>query len=88
MLLASLRERIVGRPIGQPLAGVDASIDVAAAQPDRLGVELVNRCHAVKRAGPASDVDAQEAAWRCMPQRRRLRKSPLREMPRRRAAFS
>jgi uncharacterized protein (DUF58 family) len=75
VLLASLRERIVGELIGQPLAGGDASIDVAAAhlyeqarrdafnrlatrdalmadaEPDRLGVELVNRYHPVKRAG-------------------------------------
>jgi uncharacterized protein (DUF58 family) len=75
VLLASLRERIVGELIGQPLAGGDASIDVAAAhlyeqsrrdafhrlatrdalmadaEPERLGVELVNRYHAVKRAG-------------------------------------
>jgi uncharacterized protein (DUF58 family) len=74
VLLASLRERIVGELIGQPLGGADA-IDVAAAhlyeqarrdafnrlatrdalmadaEPERLGVELVNRYHAVKRAG-------------------------------------
>jgi uncharacterized protein (DUF58 family) len=75
VLLASLRERVVGELIGQPLAGGDAAIDVAAAhlyeqarrdafnrlatrdalmadaEPERLGVELVNRYHAVKRAG-------------------------------------
>jgi len=75
VLLASLRERIVGELIRQPLGGTDAPIDVAAAhlyeqsrrdafhrlstrdalmadaEPDRLGVELVNRYHAVKRAG-------------------------------------
>jgi len=75
VLLASLRERIVGEMIRQPLTGGDASIDVAAAhlyeqarrdafnrlathdalltdaEPERLGVELVNRYHAVKRAG-------------------------------------
>jgi uncharacterized protein (DUF58 family) len=75
VLLASLRERIVGEMIRQPLAGGDAPIDVASAhlyeqarrdafnrlathdalmtdaEPERLGVELVNRYHAVKRAG-------------------------------------
>src|SRR3954467_15186907 len=75
VLLASLRERIVGELIGQPLAGADVSLDIASAhlyeqarrdafnrlatrdalmadaEPDRLGVELVNRYHAVKRAG-------------------------------------
>jgi len=75
VLLGSLRERIVGELIRQPLGGTDAPIDVAAAhlyeqsrrdafhrlstrdalmadaEPDRLGVELVNRYHAVKRAG-------------------------------------
>jgi uncharacterized protein (DUF58 family) len=75
VLLASLRERIVGELIGQPLTGADVSLDIAAAhlyeqarrdafnrlatrdalmadaEPDRLGVELVNRYHAVKRAG-------------------------------------
>jgi len=75
VLLASLRERIVGELIRQPLAGGDSAIDVAAAhlyeqarrdafnrlatrdalmadaEPDRLGIELVNRYHAVKRAG-------------------------------------
>ena len=75
VLLASLRERIVGQLIGQPIAGREAPIDVAAAhlyeqarrdafnrlaardalmadaEPERLGIELVNRYHAVKRAG-------------------------------------
>jgi uncharacterized protein (DUF58 family) len=75
VLLASLRERIVGEMIRQPLTGSDAAVDVAAAhlyeqarrdafnrlathdalmadaEPERLGVELVNRYHAVKRAG-------------------------------------
>jgi len=75
VLLASLRERIVGELIRQPLVSGDAAIDVAAAhlyeqsrrdafnrlatraalmvdaEPERLGVELVNRYHAVKRAG-------------------------------------
>ncbi len=75
VLLASLRERVVGELMRQPLSGGDASIDVAAAhlyeqsrrdafnrlatrdalmtdaEPERLGVELVNRYHAVKRAG-------------------------------------
>jgi uncharacterized protein (DUF58 family) len=75
VLLASLRERVVGELMRQPLSGADASIEVAAAhlyeqsrrdafnrlatrnaltadaEPERLGVELVNRYHAVKRAG-------------------------------------
>ena len=75
VLLASLRERIVGELIRQPLAGGDTPIDISAAhlyeqsrrdafnrlatrdalmadaEPERLGVELVNRYHAVKRAG-------------------------------------
>jgi uncharacterized protein (DUF58 family) len=75
VLLASLRERIVGELMSQPLVGGDAAIDVASAhlyeqsrrdafarlstggapmvdaEPERLGVELVNRYHAVKRAG-------------------------------------
>src|SRR3954467_15772006 len=75
VLLASLRERVVGELIRLPLTSADASIDVAAAhlyeqarrdafnrlatndalmadaEPERLGVELVNRYHAVKRAG-------------------------------------
>ena len=75
MLLASLRERIVGELISQPLSSGDAVIDVASghlyeqarrdafnrlaardslmvdAEPDDLGVALVNRYHAIKRAG-------------------------------------
>ena len=75
MLLASLRERIVGELIAQPLVSGDAAIDVASAhlyeqsrrdafnrlaardalmvdaEPERLGIELVNRYHAMKRAG-------------------------------------
>jgi uncharacterized protein (DUF58 family) len=75
VLLASLRERIVGELLAQPLVGGDAAIDIASAhlyeqsrrdafnrlatgeslmvdaEPARLGVELVNRYHAVKRAG-------------------------------------
>ena len=75
VMLASLRERIVGELIAQPLTTGDAVLDVASAhlyeqsrrdafvrlsardalmvdaEPERLGVELVNRYHAVKRAG-------------------------------------
>jgi uncharacterized protein (DUF58 family) len=75
VLLASLRERVVGELIRQPLSGGGASIEVGAAhlyeqsrrdafnrlatrdalmadaEPERLGVELVNRYNAVKRAG-------------------------------------
>ena len=75
VLLASLRERVVGELLRSPLTSGDAAIDVAAAhlyeqsrrdafnrlatrdalmadaEPERLGVELVNRYHAVKRAG-------------------------------------
>ncbi len=75
VLLASLREEIVGELMAQPLATGDASIDVASAhlyeqsrrdafnrlatrdalmvdaEPERLGVDLVNRYHAIKRAG-------------------------------------
>jgi uncharacterized protein (DUF58 family) len=75
VLLASLRERIVGELIGQPLTGSEVALEIASAhlyeqarrdafnrlatrdalmadaEPDRLGVELVNRYHAVKRAG-------------------------------------
>ena len=75
VLLASLRERIVGELMAQPLVSGDATIDVASAhlyeqsrrdafnrlaardalmvdaEPERLGVELVNRYHALKRAG-------------------------------------
>ena len=75
VLLASVRERIVGELITQPLASGNAALDVASAhlyeqarrdafrrlssrdalmvdaEPERLGIELVNRYHAVKRAG-------------------------------------
>jgi uncharacterized protein (DUF58 family) len=75
VLLASLRERIVGELIAQPLVDGEAALDMASAhlyeqsrrdafnrlagrdalmvdaEPERLGVELVNRYHAVKRAG-------------------------------------
>jgi uncharacterized protein (DUF58 family) len=75
VLLASLRERIVGELIGQALVSGDAAIDVASAhlyeqsrrdafnrlaardalmidaEPERLGIELVNRYHAMKRTG-------------------------------------
>jgi uncharacterized protein (DUF58 family) len=75
VLLASLRERVVGELISQPLASGDAVIDVASshlyeqarrdafnrlaardsmmvdAEPRDLGVALVNRYHAIKRAG-------------------------------------
>jgi uncharacterized protein (DUF58 family) len=75
VLLASLRERVVGELMAQPLVSGEAALDVASAQlyeqsrrdafnrlsardalmvdaePSRLGVELVNRYHAMKRAG-------------------------------------
>jgi uncharacterized protein (DUF58 family) len=75
VLLASVRERIVGELIVQPLTSGSAALDVASAhlyeqarrdafrrlaardalmvdaEPERLGIELVNRYHAVKRAG-------------------------------------
>ncbi len=75
VLLASLRERVVGELIGQPIATGDAALDVGSAhlyeqarrdafnrlaardalmvdaEPQNLGIELVNRYHAVKRAG-------------------------------------
>jgi uncharacterized protein (DUF58 family) len=75
VMLASLRERIVGELMSQPLANGDAAIDVASAHlyeqsrrdafirlaardalmvdaaPERLGIELVNRYGAMKRAG-------------------------------------
>jgi uncharacterized protein (DUF58 family) len=75
VLLASLRERVVGELISSPLVSGEAALDVASAhlyeqsrrdafnrlaardalmvdaEPERLGVELVNRYHAVKRAG-------------------------------------
>jgi uncharacterized protein (DUF58 family) len=75
VLVASLRERIIGELIAQPLASSDRAIDIASAhlyeqsrrdafhrlaardallldaEPERLGIELVNKYHAVKRAG-------------------------------------
>ena len=75
VMLASLRERIVGELMSQPLSSNDAVLDIASthlyeqsrrdafnrladrgpltidAEPDQLGVQLVNRYHAVKRAG-------------------------------------
>jgi uncharacterized protein (DUF58 family) len=75
VLLASLRERIVGELMYQPIDSGAAALDVASAhlyeqsrrdafnrlaardalmidaEPERLGVELVNRYNAVKRAG-------------------------------------
>jgi uncharacterized protein (DUF58 family) len=75
VLLASVRERIVGELLTQPLTSGNAALDVASAhlyeqarrdafrrlsardalmvdaEPERLGIELVNRYHAVKRAG-------------------------------------
>ncbi len=75
VLLASVRERIVGELIAQPLSSGNSALDVASAhlyeqgrrdafrrlaardalmvdaEPERLGIELVNRYHAVKRAG-------------------------------------
>ena len=75
VMLASLRERIVGELIAQPLGGIDSAVDIGSAhlyeqsrrdafnrlaardslmvdaEPQRLGIELVNRYNAVKRAG-------------------------------------
>jgi len=75
VMLASLRERIVGELMSQPLDSADAALEVASAhlyeqsrrdafnrlasraalmidaEPEQLGVQLVNRYHAVKRAG-------------------------------------
>jgi uncharacterized protein (DUF58 family) len=75
VLLASVRERIVGELMAQPLSSGNAALEVASAhlyeqsrrdafrrlsardalmvdaEPERLGIELVNRYHAVKRAG-------------------------------------
>jgi len=75
VMLASLRERIVGEMMSQPMSSADAMLDIASAhlyeqsrrdafnkladrgpltidaEPDQLGVQLVNRYHAVKRAG-------------------------------------
>jgi uncharacterized protein (DUF58 family) len=75
VLVASVRERIVGELMMQPIADDQSAVEVASAQlyeqarrdafnkladrdallvdaePDQLGVALVNRYHAVKRAG-------------------------------------
>jgi len=75
VLLASLRERVVGELMYQPVTSGEAALDVASAhlyeqsrrdafnrlaardalmidaEPQHLGVELVNRYNAVKRAG-------------------------------------
>jgi uncharacterized protein (DUF58 family) len=75
VLLTSLRERVVGELMTQPLVNGDAAVDVASAhlyeqarrdafnrlaardalmldaEPERLGIELVNRYRALKRAG-------------------------------------
>jgi uncharacterized protein (DUF58 family) len=75
VLLASLRERVVGELIAQPMVSGEAALDVGSAhlyeqarrdafnrlaardalmvdaEPQNLGIELVNRYHAVKRAG-------------------------------------
>jgi uncharacterized protein (DUF58 family) len=75
VLLASLRERVVGELISHALDSGDAALDVGSAhlyeqarrdafnrlaardalmvdaEPQQLGIELVNRYHAVKRAG-------------------------------------
>jgi len=75
VLVASLRERIVGELMMQPLVTTESAVEIASAQlyeqarrdafnrladrdgllvdaePDQLGIALVNRYHAVKRAG-------------------------------------
>jgi uncharacterized protein (DUF58 family) len=75
VLVASMRERIVGELIAQPIVSTASAVEVASAQlyeqarrdafnrladrdalmvdaePDQLGIALVNRYHAVKRAG-------------------------------------
>jgi uncharacterized protein (DUF58 family) len=75
VLLASLRERVVGELIARPLDSGEAALDVGSAhlyeqarrdafnrlatrealmvdaEPQNLGIELVNRYNAVKRAG-------------------------------------
>jgi uncharacterized protein (DUF58 family) len=75
VLLASLRERVVGELIGQTLDSGEAALEIGSAhqyeqsrrdafnklaardalmvdsEPQTLGIELVNRYHAVKRAG-------------------------------------
>ncbi|HUQ87295.1 MAG TPA: DUF58 domain-containing protein [Vicinamibacterales bacterium] len=75
VLVASLRERVVGELMMQPLVSTESAVEIASAQlyeqarrdafnrladrdgllvdaePDQLGIALVNRYHAVKRAG-------------------------------------
>jgi uncharacterized protein (DUF58 family) len=75
VMLASLRENVVGELIAGPLTGPEGPLDVGSAhlyeqsrrdafnrlaardalmvdaEPAQLGIELVNRYHAVKRAG-------------------------------------
>jgi uncharacterized protein (DUF58 family) len=75
VLVASLRERVVGELINQPLVSSESAVEIAGAQlyeqarrdafnrladrdallvdaeADQLGIALVNRYHAVKRAG-------------------------------------
>jgi uncharacterized protein (DUF58 family) len=75
VMVASMREQIVGDLIAQPIVGHESAVEVASAQlyeqarrdafnrladrdglmvdaePDQLGIALVNRYHAVKRAG-------------------------------------
>jgi uncharacterized protein (DUF58 family) len=75
VMVASLRERVVGELLAQPLGRGHAAVEVASAhlyeqarrdafarlaardammvdaEPERLGVELVNRYQAIKRAG-------------------------------------
>jgi uncharacterized protein (DUF58 family) len=75
VMVASMREHVVGELIAQPIVGHESAVDVASAQlyeqarrdafnrladrdalmvdaePDQLGIALVNRYHAVKRAG-------------------------------------
>jgi uncharacterized protein (DUF58 family) len=75
VMVASLRERIVGELLAQPLGSASGALDVASAhlhaqsrrdaflrlaardglivdaEPQQLGIELVNRYHAAKRAG-------------------------------------
>ena len=75
VLVASLRERIVGELMMQPIVNETSAVEIASAQlyeqarrdafntladrdrllvdaePDRLGIALVNRYHAVKHAG-------------------------------------
>ena len=75
VMLASLRERIVGQLMSQSMNSADSMLDIASAhlyeqsrrdafnrladrgpltidaEPDQLGIQIVNRYHAVKRAG-------------------------------------